>query len=243
MAALATLYQPKIGFGDQKSARMVLGTVPVEQDGSAYFKLPVDKPICFQALDADGVAVQSMRSATYVHPGESLTCLGCHNSPTNGYRMGNTSATALRRAPSVIKPDVDGSKPFSFPILVQPVLDKNCVACHTKSKADGKKCPDLTQGAQANNGDFFTSYNALRDFTFFWDNAGFDNVPDSKPGQIGARNSKLYQMLVKGHHGLKLSKEDMHRLTLWLDCNSDFYGAYEKLAEQKEGKVVWPALE
>ena len=191
MAALATLYQPKIGFGDQKSARMVLGTVPVEQDRSAYFKLPVDKPIYFQALDAEGMAVQSMRSATYVHPGETLTCLGCHNSPTNGYRMGNTSATELRRAPSVIKPDVDGSKPFSFPILVQPVLDKNCVACHTKSKADGKKCPDLTQGAQANNGDFVTSYNALRDFTFFWDNAGFDNVPDSKPGQIGARNSML----------------------------------------------------
>ena len=235
--------QPKIGFGDQKSARMVLGTVPVEKDGSAYFKLPVNLPVYFQALDADGVAVQSMRSATYVHPGETLTCLGCHNSPTSGYGMGQNSATALRRVPSLIKPDVEGSKPFSFPILVQPVLDNNCVACHTKSKADGKKCPDLTKGAQANNGDFFTSYNSLRDFTFFWDNAVFDAVPDSKPGQIGARNSKLFKMLVKGHHDLKLSKEDLHRLTLWMDCNSDFYGSYEKLVEQKEGKVVWPSLE
>jgi hypothetical protein len=234
---------PKIGFGDQKSARMVLGTIPVEQDGSAYFKLPANLPVYFQALDADGVAVQSMRSAAYVHPGETLTCLGCHNSPTHGYGIGNTSATALRRPPSVLKPDVEGSKPFSFKILVQPVLDKNCVACHQKSMAEGKKCPNLTQGEKRDNGDFFTSYNSLRDFTFFWDNAVFDGVPDSKPGQIGARKSKLYQMLKKGHHGLELSAEDLHRLTLWMDCNSDFYGAYEKLAEQKDGKVVWPSLE
>jgi hypothetical protein len=234
---------PKIGFGDQKSARMVLGTVPVEPDGSAYFKLPVNLPVYFQALDAEGVAVQSMRSATYVHPGETLTCLGCHNSPTSGYTMGQSSAAALRRQPSVIMPEVEGSKPFSYPILVQPVLDNNCVACHTKSKAEGKKCPDLTRGALTNNGDFFTSYHSLRNFAFFWNEAGFDGVPDSKPGQIGARKSRLYQMLGKGHHDLKLSKEDLHRLTLWMDCNSDFYGSYENLVEQKAGKVVWPALE
>ena len=50
-------------------------------------------------------------------------------------------------------------------------------------------------------------------------------------------------MLTKGHHDLKLSKEDLHRLTLWMDCNSDFYGSYENLVEQKAGKVVWPTLE
>ena len=234
---------PRIGFGDQKSARMVLGTVPVEDDGSAYFKMPANLPVYFQALDAEGVAVQSMRSATYVHPGENLTCLGCHNSPTAGYRMNTTAPMALKRAPSVIKADVEGSKPFSYKILVQPVLDKNCVACHQKGAAEGKKCPDLTQGELKQNGDFFVSYNALRNFTFFWDNASFDGVPDSRPGQIGARKSKLFQMLTKGHHDLKLCKEDMHRLTLWMDCNSDFYGAYENLIEQKEGKVVCPSLQ
>jgi hypothetical protein len=116
------------------------------------------------------------------------------------------------------------------------------VECHKKSQAEGKKAPDLTR-TQGENNRWFTSYDALKNFAFFWNNPCFDEVPDSKPGQIGARNSKLYQMLVKGHHGLKLSKEDLHRLTLWLDCNSDFYGAYEKIEEQKEGKVVWPSLE
>jgi len=234
--------QPFIGFGDQKSARMVLGTVPVEDDGSAFFRMPVNKPVYFQALDADGVAVQSMRSATYVHPGETLTCLGCHNSRDTGHKMGKASPAAFQREVSELKPDVEGSKPFSYPILVQPVLEKNCVECHKKSQAEGKKAPDLTR-TQGENNRWFTSYDSLKKFAFFWDNPVFDNVPDSKPGQIGARNSKLYQMLAKGHHGLKLSKEDLHRLTLWLDCNSDFFGSYEKLEEQKEGKVVWPSLE
>ena len=201
---------PRIGYGDQKSARMVLGTVPVEDDGSAYFKMPADLPVYFQALDADGVAVQSMRSATYVHPGETLTCLGCHNSPTAGYGMNANSPKAMQRQPSVLKPDVEGSKPFSFPILVQPVLDKNCVPCHTKNLAEGKKCPDLKPGDNKNNRDFFTSYQSLRPFAFFWDHAVFDHIPDSKPGQIGARKSKLYQMLKTGHHDLKLSTADMY---------------------------------
>ncbi|MCF7730821.1 MAG: NPCBM/NEW2 domain-containing protein [Akkermansiaceae bacterium] len=234
---------PRIGYGDQKSARMVLGTVPVEEDGSAYFKLPADRPVFFQALDADGVAVQSMRSATYVHPGETLTCLGCHNSPTAGYGSNSSAPKAMQRQPSVLKPDVEGSKPFSFPILVQPVLDQNCVSCHTKSMAEGKKCPDLTAGDSKSNQEFFTSYQALRPFAFFWDNAVFDSIPDSKPGEIGARKSALYQMLKKGHHDLKLSPADMYRLTLWMDCNSDFYGSYENLEEQRECKVVWPTLE
>ncbi len=234
---------PRIGFGDQKSARMVLGTVPVEDDGSAFFTMPVNRPVYFQALDADGMAVQSMRSATYVHPGETLTCLGCHNSPTTGYGMSKSQPKALKRKPSALTPDLEGSRPFSYPLLVQPVLDKNCVACHTKSATEGKKAPDLTPGNKMKGNDFFASYSSLKGFAFYWNNAVFDNVSDSKPGQVGARASKLYQMLAKGHHGLKLSKDDLHRLTLWMDCNSDFYGSYENLLEQKEGKVVWPTLE
>jgi hypothetical protein len=70
--------RPRIGIANQTNARAVLGTVPVEADGSAHFEAPVGKAIYFQALDERGMAIQSMRSATYVHPGEQLTCLGCH---------------------------------------------------------------------------------------------------------------------------------------------------------------------
>jgi len=69
---------PRIGVAHQTNARAVLGTVPVESDRSAYFQAPVGKALYFQALDEKGLAVQSMRSATYVHAGEQMVCQGCH---------------------------------------------------------------------------------------------------------------------------------------------------------------------
>ncbi|MCY3024298.1 MAG: NPCBM/NEW2 domain-containing protein [Planctomycetota bacterium] len=234
---------PRIGYGDQKSARMVLGTVPVEADGSAYFKMPANRPVFFQALAADGLAVQSMRSATYLHPGEKLTCRGCHEPKNLTFTTVRQAPKAFLRAPSEIVPDVAGSRPFSYPILVQPVLEKNCVACHEKSRAEGKKSPDLSKGDKRKPGQWFISYDSLRTYTFFWDNAVFDGVPVTTPGKFGARASKLYQMLVKGHHDVKLSPEDFHRITLWMDCNSDFFGAYDDLQGQLEGKLVWPKIE
>jgi len=52
-------------------------------------------------------------------------------------------------------------------------------------------------------------------------------------------------MLKKGHHDVKLSDEDMHRITVWLDSHSPFYGVYEKEGgeAQLRGEVVFPTLE
>ena len=234
---------PRIGYGDQKSARMILGTVPVEEDGSAYFRMPANRPVYFQALAADGLAVQSMRSATYVHPGEKLTCRGCHESRYRTFSTTQQQPKAFQRAPSEIAPEVEGSRPFSYPVLVQPVLEKNCVSCHEKSRAEGKRSPDLTKGARRKPDQWFASYDSLRAYTFFWDNAVFDSVSHTTPGKFGARASKLYQMLTQGHHDLKLAPGDMHRLVLWMDSNSDFFGAYERLQEQMAGQTVWPKIE
>ncbi|MBC8443187.1 discoidin domain-containing protein, partial [PVC group bacterium] len=127
--------RPRIGVASMTNARAVLGTVPVESDGSAYFEAPVGKLVYFQALDERGLAVQSMRSGTYVHPGEQLTCQGCHEPKHRPPPRTSRVPLALRRAPSKIRSDVDGANPFNYPRLVQPVLDRNCVECHRKKKA------------------------------------------------------------------------------------------------------------
>ena len=233
---------PRIGYGDQKGARAVLGTVPVESDGSAHFSLPVRTAVYFQALDPNGLAIQSMRSATYVHPEQRLLCQGCHEPRTRSPRQRRTTKLqALRRAPSVIRPDVDGSRPFSYPRLVQPVLDKNCVACH-KTNA---KAPDLGAGdVQRNGGQWYPSYRNLQKHAFYFNNAVW-TAPRTIPGKFGARVSKLYRMLTEGSHKarVKLGRDDLHRITLWLDCNSDFFGSYDNTRDQARGKVVQPELE
>ncbi|MBM4040798.1 MAG: hypothetical protein FJ290_20020 [Planctomycetes bacterium] len=231
---------PRIGYGGQKNARAVLGTVPVEKDGSAYFELPVCRPVFLQALDEKGLAVQSMRSDLYVHPGETLTCQGCHDQRGARKSLGQVPL-AMTRSPSRIQPEAEGSNPFSYPRLVQPVLDKHCVACHAKDPK--AKAWDLSAGDwKKNRNHWYTSYNSLEKHAFFFGGVGWE-TPRTIPGKFGARASRLYALLAKGHYDVKLSPEELRRITLWLDCNSDFFGAYEKTQEQAAGEIVRPSLE
>jgi hypothetical protein len=236
--------EPRIGVANQTNARASLGTVPVEPDGSAYFEAPVGVPIYFQAIDQHGTAVQSMRSVTYVHPGERLTCQGCHERKHDPPNRPVSLPLALRRPPSEIQPDVEGANPFSYVRLVQPVLDRHCVQCHQE-----KKALDLSGKLDGPHG-WSRSYNNLAaKYGFYFHvsngsiNAGVHGGSRTTPGQFGARVAGLKEYLDESHYGVKLPPEDRHRITLWLDCNSEFYGSYENTTAQARGEIVYPTLE
>jgi len=150
---------------------------------------------------------------------------------------------ALRRAPSKIQLDVDGSNPFNYVRLVQPVLDRNCVSCHRSEKA-----LDLTGFVEGENG-WTRSYNNLAEkYGFYFHvsngsiNTGVHGGSRTIAGAFGARISGLLNFMDERHYGVKLSEEDFHRLTLWLDCNSEFYGSYENTHDQARGEIVYPTL-
>ena len=229
---------PAIGYGTEKNARAVLGTVPVEEDGSVSFYLRPYIPVYFQVLDERGMAVQSMRSDVYVSPRESLSCVGCHEKRKTAPPAVQKVSLAMRRAPSVLAPEPDGSNPFSFVRLVQPVLDQRCAACHAKHP---DRAPALA--ATKDGKPWLPAYRSLKPFAFYYDGGGSFTESKTYPGKFGARASKLYAVLSKGHHEVKLPPEDLRRITLWLDCNSDFYGTYENIQAQALGEVVRPVLE
>ncbi len=244
-------HRPQIGYGCETGARAVWGTVPVEDDGSAYFYIPAGKTVLFQALDANGLAVQSMRSETWAQPGETLLCNGCHDRREQRPAPKDLPL-ALRRAPSNIAPDVDGSNPFNFPRLVQPVLEKNCVECHLKNaNKEGTRPPDLRKGDfMKDEFRWYASYRNLMPYAYHHGKEKYGlgdydlwTLPRTTPGQFGARASKLYTMLAAGHHKINLTSDEMHRIALWLDSNSDFFGAYENLEAQSRGEIVYPKLE
>jgi hypothetical protein len=228
----------------------VLGTVPVEKDGSAYFVVPARRELFFQALDADGLAVTSMRFGAQFQPGERATCHGCHEplrqSPTAG-----SSVLALQRSPSRLLADVEGTNPFSYPRLVQPVLDKYCVACHREKVA--RTIPLDATPVNYQPGwrptKYYASYLSLAPKYAFssYGAGGYDDPKfvETIPGQFGARASKLYALLRKGHYDVRLPAEAMHRITVWLDSCSPFYGVYEEKGQQAQlrGEVVRPTLE
>ena len=228
------LAEPSIGYAEQSLARMVLGVVPIETDGSAFFEAPVGKAIGFQVLDDKGLAVQSMRSVTYVHPGEQLTCFGCHESKWKA--TGVASALAVHRAPSPIRPEVGGLEPVNFHRLVQPVVEAKCAACHI----DKGKGPDM-------------SYKSLEPYAFYlvggkptsgtWLTIPRHGGSRSVPGKHGAYGAPLLKYLDTSHYGVELTKDEFRRITLWLDCNSNELGAYQDVAEQRRGELVWPVFD
>jgi len=257
---------PNIG-ASQLLARGVLGTVPVEADGSAYFRMPTGVEVYFQALDGEGRAVQNMLSGTYAHPGERLSCTGCHESKHESPPAPEKKPMALLRAPSVITPEPMGSFPLTFPRLVQPVLNAKCVGCHTKEKkgpnlsgdrhpvhpnfrenGEGNEAMAAIRGQCRPQNGWSMAFCSLHERV--WHKEGFDYQENrflrdhqySIPGEVGALASPLYQMLKKGHHDVKLTEEEWRRLIVWMDGNGPFFGAYHDTEKQGEGGLVLPHL-
>jgi cytochrome c553 len=235
--------QPRLGYANAESARMLLGTVPVEADGSAYFRVPAQKPLYFQAVDATGRAVLSMRSVTYLQPGERRGCVGCHERP--GTPPPVREPLARKRPPSAITPGPDGTQPFSYPRLVQPVLDRHCVRCHD-GKGDSKSKLVLTG---ERSGPFTASYEGLRPFVRWYEWGGKSIAQAvTPPGRGGADESPLSRILDDADHKseIQLPADDRLRLILWLDSNAPFYGTYsqpEQTAQHRGDPVPPPQVQ
>jgi hypothetical protein len=229
-----------LSFASDSIGRIPLGVVPVEEDGSVYCEAPVGKAIYFQLLDEKGMAVHSMRSATYVHPGEHLSCAGCHEDKWKAVKPYSRPA-AVRRPPSGLMPEVEsGAVPFNFVQLVKrPVFDKECVPCHKQNP----KAPDMSYASLARYDRAFS----------YPGEAGLNvlGVGGSRttPGRFGAHASGIMKALTTKpqHKDLKLSADQWRRITLWLDLNSNEIGRIgndrSQIAAQKRGKALWPPID
>lgn len=216
---------PPISVAKQVSARLLLGSVPIEADGSAQFEVPAGVPVYFQTVGPDGMAIQTMRSLTYLEPGEVRTCIGCHE-PRETAPPVASAATALGRGPSPLASGPEGSRPFSYPRLVQPVLDRKCLTCHSGAEPAGGV---VLTGDHADGDAWSRSYRALarKSLVHWFDSVnGGEWIPRTTAGGFGARASRLSALLREGHGGVVLEGEEWERVALWLDLNVPFYGSY-----------------
>ena len=229
--------EPMIGYERENTPRIPLGIVPVEEDGSAYFEAPVAKQLIFQVLDENHMAVQSMRSAAFVHPGESLTCMGCHEDPQQSATK-DVSPLAMRRGPSKLQPECGPIEPVSYYRQIKPIFDRTCVPCHVK---EGKGPQDM-------------SYEALKEgYTFWFSGAMFTDMCSAYsgvhggsrtiPGRFGAAYSKIGQALLTAEHREAVPPAERQQVIQWLDCNSLRLGSYVRESAQLKGELVWPAMD
>ena len=210
--------QPALGVTRDDPGKCVLGTVPVEEDGSAWFRAPSGVTLFLQALDERGFAVQTMRTATHVQPGQTASCIGCHEADRSSPPPA-VPPMATRRAPSRIRVGPDGSWPIRFDRLVQPLLTRNCVECHdTGADTLDLSSPDAAYGELVDYGS-----PSLRDQVMRRYNEGA-----STAGGCVASNSKLLELLLAegGHHGVELEDTELERLTTWMDTYAQRGGAF-----------------
>jgi hypothetical protein len=202
-------------------AKAALGIVPVDEDGSANFYAPAGKVLYFEALGGNLDELQRMRSVVQLQPGEKRSCIGCHEDRTAAPPV--REGTALRRPPSQLEQPSWGAVAFSYPEVVQPVLDARCVSCH--NAADKHKL-DLsgTLGADHIPASYRTliSQGWVHYFNMVW---GMEHSK-AEPLTFGTRKSRLRPVLDGEHYGVRLSRDEMHRLKCWIDLNCPLWPDY-----------------
>jgi hypothetical protein len=217
---------PCIGVSAEDPGKYVLGTVPVASDGSAFFRIPSGVPVFFQALDDRGMAVQTMRSLTYVLPNQTLSCIGCHES-RNQTPPASSMPLALGRGPSKLTPGPAGSWPLRFDRLVQPVLETHCIECHRADSSDITAARfDLTESNAYRNLITF-SENDLQQLAFEKDKSEIGDCP--------ARQSKLLTLLAQdaAHRDIRLNSDDLDRLITWMDTYAHSQGFFSPEQESQ----------
>ena len=208
-------------IGGSFTLAQILGTVPVEPDGSACFDVPALKSLFFVALDERDIAVKRMHSFHTVQPGETSSCVGCHELRTDTPRTTlSTSAMAMRRPPSPIAPIAGVPDVLDFPRDVQPILDRHCVSCHNPDKPDGRVdlCGDKTPM-------YTISYWTMQTRGLVNDNR---NRPESNhpPYAIGSAVSRLLKLVDGSHYKAKLSEHETAIVRLWIETSACYPGTY-----------------
>jgi hypothetical protein len=228
--------------------KVVLGDAAVYADGSACFTVPARTPVYFQAIDERGRAVQSMRTWSTLQPGETLSCVGCHEGKNEAPAAGSRSTIAMTKGPQELSPFYGSPRGFSFNREIQPILDNHCIGCHndrssrrasgqiraSESTDEAKKAfsllgaPNVDDAAGRVWSDSYLALTSSGDpqaGPVRWLNV--QSVPPVlAPYYAGSAGSPLVEMLRAGHNGVVLSTEEMEKICCWIDLLVPFCGDY-----------------
>ena len=243
---------PVISCGATYAGKKVWGFAPVNPDGSACFKVPAGVPIYFMALDAQGRALQRMRTFTHLMPGEVQGCTGCHEPRNQSAPVKHPSA--LSTPPVDLRPpDWGAGVGFDYSTVVQPVLDKHCVSCHsgptpakkldfTGDKTDYFNCSyeSLARGRKGNDWIQWDSPYVSWIPTY---NGHEANILEITPKHWGSPASKFADIIIKSHP--EVTDAERRRIFTWIDLNIPYYGTSETAYPNNPGcrRILPPDLE
>ncbi|MBI5834441.1 MAG: hypothetical protein HZB16_19255 [Armatimonadetes bacterium] len=242
---------PLVSCGATYAPKRIWGYVDVPPDGAVSLRVPAEKPIHFQVLDAQGRVLQRMRTFVHFMPGEVQGCVGCHADRRGGAPQSRLANLSAKAAPQELRPPEWGVGGFSYRDVVQPVLDKYCVTCHNERSAPSgvDLSGDMT--------DFFNvSYDILarRGTIGEWQpglhgvavasgqegrspytswistiNGAEYNILMVKPKTWGSPKSRLADIVLAGHPDaqgqprFQMDTASQRRVLAWIDLNVPYY--------------------
>lgn len=243
---------PEISAVQSEGVKKIIGTVPVEEDGSVNFVAPSGLALHFQLLDENQRALQTMRSFTGVQPGESRGCIGCHESHSRAVKVADRGI-ALKRSSSHITPVPWKDISVGYERYVQPALDRYCASCH--ADPSHKACKAFNSKLRPGFLGFKEPYMTLLGSPTW--GSPYKNREDSCGGGFGwadimmieafdqrdpvaystpepmtrmSYKSRLVDLMADGkHHGVKVDPENLLRVILWVDAMGPYYGTEELL--------------
>ncbi len=206
----------------------ILGTVPVESDGSAYFEVPAGRPVFFVALDGNDLSVKRMQSFTSIMPGEVLGCIGCHE-PRMQTPASTTGAPPLaaKRAASRITPFETLPDVLDFRRDIQPILNANCVRCHSYDDPQGHVVLADDLGVC-----WSISYYTLLAAGQVAD--GRNGLGNQKPRTLGSSASALMHKIDGSHYDVKVTGDQWRTVWLWLESGAPYAGTYAALRNAED---------
>lgn len=218
----------EMSAGGTFSVERLIGSVPVSEDGSAYFKLPPLRSVLFLAMDEKGHCVKRMHSFTSVMPGETTTCVGCHEKRTETPSAAERDSLArlLRRPPVDPEPVAGVPEIFDFLRDIQPILDKHCLECHNHDREEGGFNISGHWGPLYPIGYIQMSWREL-----FGDNRiilpySEHSKSNFEPYEIGTGSSRLLQLIEQGHAGVDMPQDEQKIIRHWLDAGANHAGTY-----------------
>ena len=238
-----SLSSTPVGVGNTSwDVKVVLGDATVYADGSAMFIVPAQTPVYFQALDGKGHTVQTMRSWSTLQPGETFSCVGCHENKNETPAI-SRQTLAMKAGPESLKPFYGPPRGFSFNKEIQPILDRHCVKCHTGRETEpfGLSGNQIVENTSKRK--WSQSYLALTQarpegrppHSYYKGNQDGElvnwinnmSVPTMLPPYYkGSARSKLITMLEEGHEDVSLSQEEMDKISCWIDLLVPYCGDY-----------------
>ncbi len=239
--------------------KVILGDATVYEDGSAMFEVPAKTPVYFQALNENNQVIQTMRTWSTLMPGETFSCVGCHENKNDAPKTAGKASQAMKAGAEQLKTFYGEPRGFSFPREVQPILDKHCIKCHSADGPEKAKDYLLTgdpihDGASKRN--WARSYMTLtktpikgtecnrargqaNDVVNWISNS---SEPTMIPPQYGgSTKSSLLAMNDPDASpcpaNISLSREELDKLAAWIDLAIPFCGDYVEANAWNEGEM------